>query len=173
MPNLLPEIAVLLLTFVAAITDTRAGVIPNWLTLPVVAATPLLRFALSGADAFAASLGGIALCGAVPLALFHMGAMGGGDVKLFAAIGALVGAYVGLEIQWFAYLLGLVGALIALAARGELWPTLKRSFQLLGALLDSRKRNLAVSEVARTSLRLGAPTFVAALITLSLEHAVR
>jgi prepilin peptidase CpaA len=173
MPTLLPEIAVLLLTLVAAITDTRSGVIPNWLTLPVVAATPLFRFALSGSEAFAASLGGIALCGAVPLALFHMGAMGGGDVKLFAAIGALVGAYVGLEIQWLAYLLGLVGALFALALRGELLPTLKRSLRLFGALLDAGKRSTAVSEAARTSLRLGAPTFVASVISLSLELAVR
>ena len=83
-------------TLVAALTDMRSRRIPNWLCATGV----LLGFAvntyLTGwAGLTSAGMGfGVALLIYVPL--FALRAMGGGDVKLMAAVGALAG-----PTDWF------------------------------------------------------------------------
>ena len=83
----------------AAVIDLWRGTIPNALTYPLLVASPLLHFGLaweSGQSLPAAlgavglSLAGLLLCSAVPLFMWWKGAIGGGDVKLFAAMGALL-----------------------------------------------------------------------------------
>jgi prepilin peptidase CpaA len=82
---------------VGAWLDWRLGEIPNWLTVPVILGAPVvhvIRFAATNETMDAAfyegaySIGGAALCAVVPLLLFRQSAIGGGDVKLFIAIGA-------------------------------------------------------------------------------------
>src|SRR6476620_4076988 len=83
----------------AAWFDTRRGEIPNWLTYGALVLGPMLQVgrmlgAKASADA-ALTEGGFALLGAfvsalVPLMLYRQGAIGGGDLKLFAGIGAIL-----------------------------------------------------------------------------------
>ena len=75
----------------AAATDARSGLIPNWITLPPLLAALVLHFVTQGAGGLALSLAGALVCGLVPYLLFRQGTMGGGDVKLLAALGALGG----------------------------------------------------------------------------------
>jgi Flp pilus assembly protein protease CpaA len=42
-------------------------------------------------------------CGAVPLLLFRLKAIGGGDVKLLATVGAQLGPLLGLELSFAAF----------------------------------------------------------------------
>src|ERR1700676_2062742 len=76
---------------VATITDMRSRRIPNWLTLPFMAAGLAASAWLEGCHGFVQSLEGLALGAAVYGLLCFMGGMGMGDVKLCAAIGAWVG----------------------------------------------------------------------------------
>jgi prepilin peptidase CpaA len=120
-------------TLVAAWLDAKTGRIPNLLTLPLLP----MGLALGALDSGLPGLGSAALgalfCVAVPYALFRASrgvAIGGGDVKLFAGLGALLGPLAGLRIEFASLLVLCVCALVTLAWRGELLASLKRSTQL-------------------------------------------
>ena len=109
----------------AAWTDLRRGVIPNPLTLFAFSGAlgaHFVRGTMAGGVAVGLqevglSLAGATVCAVVPLFMFLRGAMGAGDVKLFAALGAwfgwtalpavillasVVGAAVGLTLMFVA-----------------------------------------------------------------------
>jgi prepilin peptidase CpaA len=74
----------------AAVTDVRGRRIPNWLTLPAIVAGVALNGALGGWHGVLASLEGLGLAFAVYLGLFLLRAVGAGDLKLMAALGAVL-----------------------------------------------------------------------------------
>jgi prepilin peptidase CpaA len=164
-----PVMSILLLVglavcVLAAVTDLWRGTIPNALTYPVLFGAPWLHFGLAVAEdqslggalsAAGSSVGGLALCSAVPLFMWWKGAIGGGDVKLFAAIGALLGPSIGFEAQLYVLLLAALLAPAKLAYDGSLW----RSLRNMGGLLLNvvrRKHDRTVIEPALASwFRLG------------------
>jgi prepilin peptidase CpaA len=99
----------------------------------------------------------------VPLLLFGLRAIGGGDVKLLATIGALAGASRGLEIQLASYCVLTLYALVLLAHRGQVLGTLGRALRILIAPLLRRPAPAAETLL---SLRLGPSIFVATAGTL-------
>jgi prepilin peptidase CpaA len=169
MTSPLISLALLAITLVAAFTDARTGLIPNWLTLPTLALAPLVQLAVGGSHALVMSLVGCVVCGLVPLCLFRAGAMGGGDVKLLSGIGALAGPLAGLEVQLLAYNVLVAFALIALALRGELRAVLRRTWRLLVRGRSQRDPEATGAPEVLTTFRLGAPIFVAALTSAALE----
>lgn len=71
--------------------DVRFRRIPNVLVLAALIAGLTINISFGGAPGALSSLGGFAVA-FVPMFLMHIfGAMGAGDVKLFAAVGAVVG----------------------------------------------------------------------------------
>lgn len=119
MPSL---IFVTVVAFVAACvgTDLRARRIPNALSMTGLAAGLGLNFAHSGPAGAGASLLGCVLLGGLLVAPFAAGGIGGGDVKMMAALGALVGPRVGLASLVVGMILGGVVMAVHLARRGEL-----------------------------------------------------
>lgn len=145
----------------AAVTDLRTGLIPNWLTFPVILGAPLFHGVVEGPGALLRSLLALLLCGLAPYVLFRRGGMGGGDVKLFAAIGASCGLGLGLQVELVSMLIACLWGLGVLAFRGHLFAVLLRSLQLLlGRLVPARWR-VPIEEEHLTRVRLGAPTAVA------------
>jgi prepilin peptidase CpaA len=159
---------VLAVALIAAITDTRTGLIPNWLTLPALLAAPLAHFAFGGSEALQDSLLGAGVCAFVPMTFFSRRALGGGDLKLFVALGALAGMHVGLSIQLLAFAIGACWALVVLAYRGELRATLARTVGVIMGVVGRVPTN-TVDAAQMTSLRLGASIFAATLIVLTTE----
>ena len=162
---LLPIIA----TATAATIDARTGRIPNWLTLPLMGAGLAVHAVTRGWSGLALAAIGLVVCGLMPWLLFRgtQGkAIGGGDVKLFAGLGAVAGPFVGLEIELSAFLLLGVFALVQLAFRGQLLRVLRSSlFLALNPLLPTRwKRPLETA--ALTEMRMGPAIAVAALSVL-------
>ena len=102
----------------------------------------------------------------MPLLLFGLGAIGGGDVKLFAAIGAVAGMSVGIEIQLASYGMATLYALCVLAHRGHLLATLGRSLALLLAPLTPKAKRAVPPPESMMSLRLGPAIFAATLATV-------
>jgi prepilin peptidase CpaA len=161
--------AAIALAGTAAVTDVRTGRIPNRLTMGALALAPALAFSVAylsqGASAGIAALGACGLgtlcTSLVPLALFVRGELGGGDVKLLAASGALLGPFVGFN----ALALGLIFASLFAVARAAL----RGQFRAL-VMTVLRIRRGPVSEVAKArvfaqeTLRLG-PAFFAGTVT--------
>jgi prepilin peptidase CpaA len=87
--NHLPLLALLLL---AAVIDLRQRRIPNWLTLGLILSGLACATAAGGAVELGHALAGLLAGAAVAFVLFALGALGGGDVKLLAGVGAWLGA---------------------------------------------------------------------------------
>lgn len=124
-------IGVLIVTGAAAISDARSGRIPNVLTLPLLLGALLVHLLWGGPTELLASFGGIVVCGIIPLFLFRRGAMGGGDLKLLAAIGAALGPAQGLEVQAMAYVAAALYSGIILVRRGALITALASAARLV------------------------------------------
>jgi prepilin peptidase CpaA len=169
-----PAIA-LLVGVVAAITDYRTGRIPNRLTFSAM----LLGFAghsLQGLASGVESLLGTAVCTAVPGMVYKVSrgqGIGGGDIKLFAALGALLGPSCGHEVEFSSFLLVGVFALFRLAFLGQLTTTLLNALRLFGAVLIPRLRNAPSSQVRFMEMRMGPAILAAVATVLSLPHLAR
>jgi prepilin peptidase CpaA len=111
MGELILNLVVLGAVAIATVTDLRARRIPNVLTIPAAAIGLGANGLLSGSDGVLGSLSGWALGVGMLLPLFALRAMGAGDLKLIAALGALKGP----EFAFFTCLwAGVVGGLMAL-----------------------------------------------------------
>jgi prepilin peptidase CpaA len=80
-------------TLVAGWIDFRTHRIPNWLTVPALAAGIALRTALAGWSGAKASLEGALLALILLLPLVLLRALGAGDWKLMGALGAFLGPW--------------------------------------------------------------------------------
>jgi prepilin peptidase CpaA len=100
-----PQYCVLALTAACAVTDARRGRIYDAVTLPSMA-VGLAHHGFAGGTASLYTAAGGLLLGVVPFAFAAArGWIGGGDVKLFGALGSLVGAFALLEILLISFLL--------------------------------------------------------------------
>ncbi|HVJ15793.1 MAG TPA: A24 family peptidase [Polyangiaceae bacterium] len=159
----------LLVTLLAAGWDARTGRIPNWLTLPLVPVALLLHGVTGGSSAAIWGLAGLLACLIVPGVLYRASrgrGIGGGDVKLFAALGALLGPVRGIELEFGAFVVLAVIALVRLAYAGRLFAVLRNAVMLLlGPLLPASWRHSPAPE-AMTEMRMGPAIAIACLSTL-------
>lgn len=94
----------------AALQDLRRGTISNWINLTAIAGGLIYHTTRQGAPGLVTAAGGTLAGFAVFLAFYWMGGMGGGDLKLMAAFGALLGPP---GILVAALLASIIGGLIA------------------------------------------------------------
>jgi prepilin peptidase CpaA len=87
------ELLLLIVVIAAGLYDLRYRRIPNWLTAGAAGLGLALNAFLNHARAgmFKSSLIGFGAAFAIYFVLYALRAMGGGDVKLMAAVGAIVG----------------------------------------------------------------------------------
>jgi prepilin peptidase CpaA len=112
-----------IITAIAAATDLHSRTIPNWLVVIGLALGFGLNTYVYGWAGLWAAFLGFALALALYIPLYLLRAMGGGDVKLMAAVGALAGPQDWFTIFVLASLLGGVFALGLLFARNSLGTT--------------------------------------------------
>src|ERR1700739_4315424 len=119
------EALLLAVVFGAAVYDVRYRRIPNWLSMSGVLAGIILNtFLYQGCPGFRHSLQGVAMGFGVYFALYALRAMGAGDVKLMAAVGAIVGWEDWFGIFIITAIVGGVAALLLVLFRGRLKKTL-------------------------------------------------
>jgi len=163
------------------VVDARTGHIPNRLLLGGL----LVGIGLHASSYFLLRTGqplgqtltatllsvlvGLALCAAVPLLLFRLNAMGGGDVKLLAVVGASMGPFVGMETELYSFVLLALFAPARLAFQGQLLRSLGNSAALLLNPILPKARRREVPRELLTALPFGPAVFVAALLVAFLH----
>ena len=122
---------VLSIGLIACVTDLRTRRIPNVLTFGAAALALVFHAIVGGLPGVqSAALGWLAGV-AVFLPFFMLGGMGGGDVKLLAALGAWMGPR---DAFWLAIYASVAGGVMAVAvavARGYLTTALRNLRELL------------------------------------------
>lgn len=111
------DIAVLITAAIAAAIDIKTRKIPNWLTVTMAASGMVGSLLVFGWPGLAFSAKGWAVGMLVFFIPFLLRVMGGGDVKLMGAIGALKGAGFVLETALFGAIWGGLMAITALIVK--------------------------------------------------------
>jgi len=166
-------VAAVILAAVAAWTDWRTGEIPNWLTFGAMILAPIAHVITALAIthmpvrmAFtegAYSVGGLLLCGMIPLLLYTRGGIGGGDVKLFAAIGALCMSMFGVEAEMYGFFVAALIAPARLAYEGKLLRTIKNAAILMVNPFLPAAKKIEVQQELMTWFRMGPAIFLGVL----------
>lgn len=176
--DLLPLVPLVGLLGVAAAIDARSRRIPNWLTFGLILSGLAHAMAPLGAGIVLA-LGGLFAGAAIPLMLFGIGALGGGDVKLLAGVGAWLGPWPALCVFAITALLGMIIVLAQCAAAGRM-KLLFRNSAVVGINLVHLK-DLGVDHARETAERCrtierplpyAVPVLLAALVVLALHGRV-
>jgi prepilin peptidase CpaA len=160
----------LVVSLIAAWIDHRTGTIPNRLTIPVLFLGLGLGLAGGTSSGFLLAVAGAFATALVPLILFRFGAMGGGDVKLFAALGALLGAGSALEAEIVAFFLGAIQGMVVWYKNGQLKQGLLQAATLaIPAGLKKRALSAGAIKAVSTEIRFGPSIFVATAVTTLLR----
>ncbi len=143
----------------AAVADLRARQIPNWLTLPAMAAGLVLN-GLWGLG-FLPALWGMLVALVLFAMFFAVGFMGAGDGKLMGAVGAFVGWPAITTVIVLVALAGGAAALLVAWRKGALAAALRSTLGLLWDMLRLRWRAVAERSDVREPGRLRLPYGVA------------
>jgi prepilin peptidase CpaA len=127
------------LLLAASATDIYGHRIPNWLTGPAALAGVIIQTAGSGAQGFLIGAAGLFLGLGLLTPFYLAGGMGGGDVKLLGAIGALLGPKAVFLAFLFSAVAGGFYALLVLLAHGYLRATISRYLTMLSLFCFSGK----------------------------------
>lgn len=146
-------------TAIAAGFDLRSGRIPNALTYSALLIGVGLGFAPAAEIGWDARLLGLAVAFVPSFVLFLAHSLGGGDVKLLAAVGALVGYPLVLDVLFWTIAVGTAWSLLVLVRSGRLIETLRHLAVLLGVVATRNRPGF----VPATDLRIpfGAAILVA------------
>ena len=121
---LLPVIALVCL---AMYSDLRWRKIPNCLTLPAIALGFVLNSIGNGWNGLLFALVGFLVGIGLFVLPYILGGMGGGDVKLMGALGAMLGSYAILNVFLYTSLIGGVIAIaVVVATKSSIVAMLKR-----------------------------------------------
>lgn len=158
---------------VAVVTDIRSQRIPNYLTFSVILAGFGFHAVTGGLDGLLFSLGGFALGLGVLLIPYLLGIMGGGDVKLMAAVGACLGVDLAFASFLYTCLAGGVYALLVMAFRkglfrrvfGAMWNDLV-TFAFTGRFSVTTDISRAGTPRLCYGVAIAAGTFLAMALTI-------
>ncbi len=123
--------AAILIGAVACVFDLRTRRIPNLLTFGSAAAALTYYAVTEGLQGVLGSASGWAVGAFLFAPFFLLGGMGGGDVKLLAAIGAWLGPWNGLMIAIYSSMAGGVLAVVVALSHGYLRQAIRNIWLLL------------------------------------------
>jgi prepilin peptidase CpaA len=160
------------LAIVIAYYDIRYRRIPNPFVLATLVSGLAANFITGGLRGLYLSAGGCLLAFILMFMLHLFGAMGAGDVKLFAAIGAVTGIQLVLPTFLVVVLTGGVLALVSIIRAGVLVTTMHRVLQILVGLLPGwQMPKFAVPADKRHTLPYGVAITIGSLISTAIFRA--
>jgi prepilin peptidase CpaA len=163
--------ASLLLPLAALITyyDVRYRRIPNPFVLSALVGGLVINAVARGGDGLLSGLEGCALAFALMFGLHLFGAMGAGDVKLFAAVGALFGTRLVPSLFLVVLVTGGVLALLMALRSGTVRTTMLGVLRIFAGLLPGRSiPQFPVPEDRTLTVPYGVAIMIGGIITLAL-----
>jgi prepilin peptidase CpaA len=152
--------------------DVRYRRIPNAFVLATLASGLIINTIYDGLNGTLMSLGGCAIAFILMFVLHVFGAMGAGDVKLFAAVGSLTGANMVLPMFLVVILTGGALALLLTLRSGAVRTTMQRVLQILVGLLPGWEMpRFAVPADRRHTIPYGVAITLGSLISLAIFRA--
>lgn len=145
------RLVLVIAVLIAGVFDIRFRKIPNWLCATGVLAGLTLNTVRHGLAGLGFALAGMALGFGVYFLLYLIRAMGAGDAKLMAAVGALVGPWNWFLVFLVTSILGGVFAIILMLLTGRVRKTLYNVAYLFKELLSFRAPYLSREELDVTS----------------------
>jgi prepilin peptidase CpaA len=171
-------VAAVLLAGVAAWTDYRTGHIPNAITFGAFGVAPFAHVLATllhhgtKLDALIAGsyciLGGL-VCAILPAIFYRLDAIGGGDVKLFIALGAVLHPVLGGEAELWSFLAAGALAPFQLAYHGKLFQTVSNAAILAVNPFLGKDKRREISPEQMSWFRMG-PAIFLATVYVAIEH---
>ena len=152
--------------------DVRYRRIPNAFVLAALISGLAMNTTFGGVNGALSSAGGCVLAFALMFLLHVFGAMGAGDVKLFAAIGSVTGAHLVLPTFLVVILTGGLLALVSILRSGAVRTTMHRVLQILVGLLPGwQLPRFAVPADRTHTIPYGVAITVGSIISMALFRA--
>lgn len=173
MPETLVNIALLIpLAVIIAYYDVRYRRIPNAFVLATLAAGIAVNAIFGGLQGVTESVAGCALGFFLMFTLHVFGAMGAGDVKLFAAIGAVTGAHLVMPTFLVVVLTGGLLAIVSIVRSGMVGTTMHRVLQIFVGLLPGwQMPKFAVPMDRRYTIPYGVAITLGSIISITIFRA--
>jgi prepilin peptidase CpaA len=169
-PDYYITVAALLAPLAAAVTyyDVRYRRIPNVLVLATLSGGLILNLSFAGPSGLWSSLTGCALALSLMLVLHVLGAMGAGDVKLFAAVGSVIGLPLVAPTFLVVALTGGALAVVSMVLSGTVRTTLVNVLRIFVGLLPGWEMpRFAVPADRRLTIPYGVAITAGSLISLA------
>jgi prepilin peptidase CpaA len=141
------RILLILLVIVAGVYDLRFRRIPNWLCLSGFVAGVGVNTLFSGIQGFLLSLLGLVCALAVYAPLYLLRGMGAGDVKLMAAVGAIVGSRNWLELFLTTAILGGLVSFAVIVTKKRTFQTLSNVAMISAELIHFRAPSSSAAQL--------------------------
>src|SRR2546427_13024329 len=129
------ELFLVPLAVVISYYDVRYRRIPNAFVIAALISGLAMNTTFGGVNGALSSAGGCILAFILMFVLHVFGAMGAGDVKLFAAIGSVTGAHLVLPTFFIVMMIGLVLAVYSMVRANAVRTTMIRVVQIFAGLL--------------------------------------
>lgn len=120
MSLILSVVPLLVMLAVAAFIDLRTRRIPNWLNLTIVVTGLANALVYGHPTSIGTSVLGLLAGFGILIVPYALGAMGAGDVKMLAGVGAWLGPWAAFQVYLVAAVVGLVIVLAQAIATGRL-----------------------------------------------------
>ena len=160
------------LAIIIAYYDVRYRRIPNPFVLATFVSGVLMNAIFGGFTGVFSSIAGCVFAFVLMFLLHVFGAMGAGDVKLFAAIGAVMGAHLVLPTFLVVILTGGLLAIISIIRAGSVGTTMHRVLQILVGLLPGwQMPKFAVPADRRATIPYGVAITIGSLISTAIFRA--
>ena len=152
--------------------DVKYRRIPNAFVLATLISGLTFNVVMGGWRGGLYSIGGCVLAFILMFILHVFGAMGAGDVKLFAAVGSVIGAQLVLPTFVVVVLTGGLLALFTTLRSGVFRTTMHRVLQILVGLLPGwQMPKFSVPADRRLTIPYGAAITIGAIIATAIFHA--
>ena len=125
------QVVLIALVLASAWCDVRTRRIPNWLTVSGALCGLALNVYEDGLPGALPSIAGLFSGLGIFMLLYLAGGMGAGDVKLFGAVGAMIGPGRLLIVFVLTGLLGGIAAVVLSLSRGRLGSAIQRTGEML------------------------------------------